>query len=111
MATIRKGREERRESVCGSMLKDKPTDQYVGINPNWLIGTSPENAVLDKNNLYIQLSHIRAAAAELPLTIDDISYFPDLGEVLPLLQKIGEINEIHNTFHWKGTSSPAQRLV
>ena len=89
------------------MLKNKPIDQYVGINPDWLIGTSPENAVLDKNNLYIQLSHIRAAAAELPLTIDDISFFPDLGEVLPLLQDIGEIEEIHNTFHWKGTSSPA----
>jgi DEAD/DEAH box helicase domain-containing protein len=92
------------------MLKNRPTDQYVGINPDWLIGTSPENAVVDKNNLYIQLSHIRAAAAELPLTIDDRIYFPDLGEVLPLLQKIGEINEIHNTFHWKGTSSPAHEI-
>lgn len=92
------------------MLKNRPIDQYVGINPDWLIGTSPENAVLDKNNLYIQLSHIRAAAAELPLTIDDFSYFPDLGEVLPLLTEIGEIAEIHNTFHWKGTSSPAHEI-
>jgi DEAD/DEAH box helicase domain-containing protein len=92
------------------MLKDKPTDQYVGISPDWLLGTSPENAVIDKNNLYIQLSHVRAAAAELPLTIDDVSYFPDLGEFLPLLTEIGEIVEMHNTFHWKGTSSPAHEI-
>ncbi len=92
------------------MLRPKSTDQFVGINPDWLLGVSPENAVIDKNNLFIQLSHIRAAAAELPLTIDDISYFPDLGEVLPLLQEIGEIEEIFNTFHWKGNSSPAHEI-
>jgi len=92
------------------ILGVKPIDQYVGMNPDWLIGTSPENAIIDKNNLHIQLSHIRAAAAELPLTIDDIGYFPDLGEILPLLQEIGEIEEIHNTFHWKGKSSPAHEF-
>ena len=38
-------------------------------------------APVDPNNLTVQLAHIRSAAAELPLQIDDVAFFPDLGEV------------------------------
>lgn len=92
------------------ILNNRPIDQFIGMNPEWLIGRPTEDAVVDKDNLYIQLSHIRAAAAELPLTVDDIAYFPDLGEVLPLLQDIGEIKEVHNNYHWVGKSSPAHEF-
>jgi len=92
------------------ILDNRPIDQFIGMNPEWLIGRPTEDAVIDKDNLYIQLSHIRAAAAELPLTVDDIAYFPDLGEVLPLLQDIGEIEEVHNNYHWIGKSSPAHEF-
>lgn len=92
------------------ILDNKSIDQFIGMNPEWLIGRPTEDAVVDKDNLYIQLSHIRAAAAELPLTVDDIAYFPDLGEILPLLQDIGEIKEVHNNYHWIGKSSPAHEF-
>ncbi|WP_372751815.1 DEAD/DEAH box helicase [Labilibaculum sp.] len=92
------------------MLKEKPMDQYVGMNPNWLLESASENAVIDKNNLYIQLAHIRAASAELPLSIDDISSFPDLGEIIPLLQKEGELSEHNAQYQWSGQISPAHEI-
>lgn len=92
------------------MLKEKPMDQYVGMNPNWLLQSESENAVIDKNNLYIQLAHIRAASAELPLSIDDIASFPDLGEIIPLLQKEGEISEHNAQYQWSGQVSPAHEI-
>ena len=92
------------------MLKEKPMDQYVGMNPDWLLKSASENAVIDKNNLYIQLAHIRAASAELPLTIDDIATFPDLGEIIPLLQKEGELSEHHAQYQWSGQLSPAHEI-
>ncbi|PXY02463.1 DEAD/DEAH box helicase [Marinifilum breve] len=92
------------------MLKEKPMDQYVGMNPNWLLQSESENAVIDKNNLYIQLAHIRAASAELPLNIDDIATFPDLGEIIPLLQKEGEISEHNAQYQWSGQVSPAHEI-
>ena len=92
------------------MLKEKPMDQYVGMNPNWLLESESENAVIDKNNLYIQLAHIRAASAELPLSIDDIASFPDLGEIIPLLQKEGEISEHNAQYQWSGQISPAHEI-
>lgn len=92
------------------MLKEKPLDQYVGNHPDWLLNTDSENAIIDRDNLYIQLSHIRAASAELPLTIDDIASFPDLGEIIPLLQQEGELIEQNNTYQWSGDISPAHEI-
>ncbi len=92
------------------MLKEKPLDQFVGKNPDWLLNAESENAIIDKNNLYIQLSHIRAASAELPLTIDDVAAFPDLGEIIPLLVKEGELIEQNSTYQWSGDISPAHEI-
>ena len=60
-------------------------DQYIatGIRTGCL-GDSSENAIVDPDNLLIELAHIRAAAAELPLSLDDAALFPDLGEVIPV---------------------------
>ncbi len=92
------------------MLKEKPLDQYVGKNPDWLLQAESENAIIDKDNLYIQLAHIRAASAELPLSIDDVASFPDLGEIIPLLVKEGELVEQNNTWQWSGEISPAHEI-
>ncbi|MFA9390001.1 MAG: DEAD/DEAH box helicase [Prolixibacteraceae bacterium] len=92
------------------MLKEKPLDQYVGKHPDWLLNADSENAIIDRDNLYIQLSHIRAASAELPLTIDDVASFPDLGEIIPLLVKEGELIEQNNTYQWSGDISPAHEI-
>ncbi len=92
------------------MLKEKPLDQYVGKNPDWLLHADSENAIIDRDNLYIQLAHIRAASAELPLTIDDIAYFPDLGEIIPLLVKEEELIEQNSTYQWSGDISPAHEI-
>lgn len=50
-----------------------------------------ENAIVDPDNLLIELAHIRAAAAELPLSLDDAALFPSLGEVIPVLMKAEEV--------------------
>ena len=82
--TGRAGR-NKRECTNYLILEQLPFDQYIAINPEWLFGGSTENAVIDKNNLQIELAHIRAAAAEIPLSLDDIALFPDLGETIPCL--------------------------
>jgi DEAD/DEAH box helicase domain-containing protein len=89
------------------ILDNLPFDQYIGINPNWLFEGGSENAVIDKNNLLIELAHIRAAAAEIPLTLDDISLFPDLGETIPVLIRANELTSQSGKFAWCGNSFPA----
>ena len=55
------------------ILDHLPMDQYIGLEPGWLFDESSEHAVIDPDNLLIELAHIRAAAAELPLSLDDIA--------------------------------------
>lgn len=96
------------DGAVGILILDmSPMDQYIGINSSWLVNKGVENAVIDKNNLFIQLAHVRAAAAELPLSLDDASVFPDLGEIIPVLIKAGELKDDGGLFIWTGKDFPA----
>lgn len=89
------------------ILENQPFDQYIAINPDWLFGGESENAIVDPDNLLIQLAHIRAAAAEMPLTLDDIALFPDLGEIIPVLLNAEEVKSLSGRFAWAGPAFPA----
>ena len=82
-------------------------DNYIYSNPQWIFNSQIENAVVDKDNLYIQLAHIRASASEIPLSLDDIKIFPNLGEILPVLIKNKEIMKANGKFIWIGKEYPA----
>lgn len=89
------------------ILAVSPVDQHIAENPDWLVGQPAEHAVVDRDNLAIQLAHVRAAAAELPLGLDDAALFPDLGEILPVLAKAGELRQAMGAWHWNGGAFPA----
>jgi len=89
------------------ILDNLPFDQYIAIDLEWLFSTGCENAVVDKDNLFIQLAHVRAAATEIPLSLDDVALFPDLGEILPVLMNAGEIKNQCGKFLWIGKEYPS----
>ncbi len=89
------------------ILENQPFDQYIAIDPEWLFSSASENAIVDPDNLLIQLAHIRAAAAEMPLSLDDIALFPDLGEVIPVLMNAEEVKGLSGRFAWSGPAFPA----
>lgn len=89
------------------ILDVTPNDQYLAVNSDWLFDTGVENAVIDKNNLFIQLAHVRAAAAELPLSLDDAAVFPDLGEIVPVLIQAKELKNEGGSYVWSGNEFPA----
>lgn len=103
------GRAGRRGDVSrGILIFDvSPVDQYIAVNSDWLLDSGVENAVIDKNNLFIELAHVRAAAAELPLSLDDAAVFPDLGEIVPVLLEAGEVKKHNGTFLWQGNEFPS----
>lgn len=103
------GRAGRSRDKCTNymILDELPFDQYIAVRPEWLFETGSENAVIDRDNLLIELAHIRAAAAELPLTLDDIAVFPDLGETIPVLIRAKELTAYDGKFMWSGSSFPA----
>lgn len=89
------------------ILNYAPLDQYLATDPNWLFETKSESAVVDNNNLFVQLAHIRAAAAELPLSLDDQALFPDISEIIPVLMNSNDLRFEHGKFTWSGNGFPA----
>lgn len=103
------GRAGRGKGKCTNylILANLPMDQYIALEPEWLFDSSSENAIVDPNNLLIELAHIRAAAAELPLSLDDGALFPDLGETVPVLLRVEEVRSLGGRFVWAGGLYPA----
>ena len=89
------------------ILENQPFDQYIAVDPEWLFSRASESAVVDPDNLLIQLAHIRAAAAEMPLSLDDAALFPELGEVIPVLMNAEEVKSLAGRFAWAGPAFPA----
>jgi DEAD/DEAH box helicase domain-containing protein len=103
------GRAGRRQETAHAilLLAVSPTDQFIADHPDWLVGQGAERAVVDPDNLAIQLAHVRAAAAELPLTLDDAAVFPDLGEIVGVLARAKEVRDLMGSWHWTGDAFPA----
>lgn len=102
------GRSGRSGRACTNylILREMPFDQYIAVNPDWLFDGSSESAVIDPDNLLIQLAHIRAAAAEIPLSRLDGELFPDMGEAVPILAEAGELTRQGERYVWCGPAFP-----
>jgi DEAD/DEAH box helicase domain-containing protein len=64
----RLGRAGRRNRTALGVLvaTSLPLDQYIIRNPDFFLGSSPEHARIDPDQLLILLDHVRCAAFELP---------------------------------------------
>lgn len=108
------GRAGRRSghSLVILLLSISPIEHYISQNPDWIIESTVENAIVDRNNLYIQMAHVRAASYELPLSNKDSVVFPDLGEIVNLLLEAGELTTKGKSYKWvdKDDTNPAMEI-
>ena len=87
---------------------DSPIDQYMAQHPDYFFGRTPETAVVDPHNPHIVLSHLRAAAFELPLGPSDWNGYGEYcGSILNLLEEDGQVRFKKNRYFWCGGSYPA----
>ena len=103
------------------VARDDPLDTYLVHHPQALFGRAVEATVLDPSNPYVLAPHLCCAAAELPLTDDDLPMFPGAEDVLPDLVRRGLLRHRPKGWFWtsrerpdadlRGAGGPPVRLV
>jgi len=113
-----------RDALAVLVARDDPLDTYVVHHPASLFGQPVEAAVLDPDNPYVLAPHLCAAAAELPLTDDDLDLFgPSARGQLDDLVRRGLLRHRPAGWFWtkreraaaladlRGTGGPPVRIV
>jgi DEAD/DEAH box helicase domain-containing protein len=106
------------------VARDDPLDTYLVHHPSALFGRAVETTVLDPANPYVLGPHLCCAAAELPLTEQDLPLFGDDSQVRLLLADLvrrGVLRSRPRGWFWtsrerpevdlRGTGGPPVRLV
>ena len=99
------------ESLAVLVAADDPLDTYLVNHPDAVFGASVEAAVLDPENPYVLGPHLAAAAAELPLTEADESYFGS--SMVPLLDGLvvsGVLRRRPTGWFWAEGDRPTDRV-
>ncbi|MBB2908971.1 DEAD/DEAH box helicase domain-containing protein [Streptosporangium becharense] len=89
------------DALAVLIARDDPLDTYLVHHPEALFGRPVETIVLDPDNPYVLAPHLCAAAAEIPLTRDDLHLFgPAAEEVLRALVRDGMLRERATGWYW-----------
>ncbi|MCI0685708.1 MAG: DEAD/DEAH box helicase [Sporichthyaceae bacterium] len=88
-------------SLAVLLARDDPLDTYLVTHPEALFGPPVESTVLDPDNPYVLAPHLCAAAAELPLTEDDLELFgPATPALVAELTDRGLLRRRSNGWYW-----------
>jgi DEAD/DEAH box helicase domain-containing protein len=109
------GRAGRARDVSLAVLATSanPLDQFLARHPEFFFGSSPEQALINPNNLLILLAHIRCAAFELPFHAGEgFGDVPgeDVEEFLHVLEQSNEVHESKGKYFWMADDFPAQAI-
>ena len=111
MASLRQqwGRAGRRGLGLGMLVAgDDQLDQYFARHADQLLERSPEAAVSNPGNPVVLAAHLRCAAAEQPLTVDDERHFGPGS--LELAESLPELVRTPAGLAYRGTDHPAARV-
>jgi DEAD/DEAH box helicase domain-containing protein len=110
------GRAGRRRQGALAVLvaRDDPLDTYLVHHPDALFRQPVESTVLDPGNPYVLAPHLCAAAAELPLTEDEVTggtgpalFDPAAAELLPKLEARSLLRRRGASWYWTRRERPA----
>lgn len=88
-------------------------DQYLARHPEYIFERSPEQALIEPNNLLILLGHIRCAAFELPFAAGEgFGAIPaeNVHAFLTMLAQHGDLHQQGERFFWMADQYPASGI-
>ncbi len=103
------GRAGRRGSVSLLIVvaSSSPLDQYIIQHPEYFFKQSPEQALINPNNLYILLNHLKCASYELPFEMGEtFEGVEDTAELLEYLKDENILRQVSGKYYWMAEEFP-----
>ncbi|MBN2450114.1 MAG: DEAD/DEAH box helicase [Lentisphaeria bacterium] len=101
----------REEAIVFLLAQNAPMDQYLMAHEGYLFEQSPEQAVVDPDNPHITVGHLKCAAHELPLRVEEAQGFGPYAEtVLEILEEDHLVRRIEGNWYWASTEYPAAQV-
>ncbi|MBM7609332.1 DEAD/DEAH box helicase domain-containing protein [Lysinibacillus composti] len=85
-------------------------DQYVVNNPMYLLGSSPEEALINPENILILMDHLKCAAFELPFSMTETYGEFEVQELLAYLEEEGILVKTSSNWYWMSERFPAHDI-
>lgn len=104
------GRAGRRTGTSLSALicSSSPTDQFLAAHPQYLFDSSPEHGLVNPDNLYVLLNHLRASTFELPMPAGESFGIEETPTLLDVLAEDGWIRRANDDrYYWSHENFPA----
>jgi DEAD/DEAH box helicase domain-containing protein len=99
------------EGLVALVAREDPLDTYLVHHPEAIFDAGVEATVFDPTNPYVLAPHLCAAAAELPLRVEDCDLFgPGTRELLDVLVERGALRRRASGWYWTHADS-ATRLT
>jgi DEAD/DEAH box helicase domain-containing protein len=105
------GRAGRRNGLGLAVLvaTSSPMDQYLVSHPDYLFDAPPEHALINPENPFILVNHVKCGAFELPFTAGE-AFGVDIGIHLEALEAEGLLHRAGDRYHWTSETYPADHI-
>ena len=106
----RAGRQER-DSVVFLVGLDTAVNQYIMTRPDYVFDQGIEQAVIDPENPFVSIGHLRCAAHELPLSGPELPAFGPHAELgLRVLESNAKVKQVRGRWDHAATETPQHEV-
>ncbi len=106
------GRAGRRRETSLAILvaSNRALDQYILTHPDYFYEASPENGLVNADNLQILMSHVQCSLYELPFKDGEEYGGQDISPLLAYFEENGTARHTGGKWYWMAESYPASSL-
>ena len=100
-------------SLAVLITSANPLDQFLARHPDYFFQKSPEQALINPDNLLILLGHLQCAAFEMPFQAGEsfgkLSW-QEISEILQFLEEGGNLHKSGEKYFWMSEDFPAAQI-